>query len=105
QQLERQTDPLIEALRQPPLSPHQSPEPSGAGLEKTLLTPHPSPPASHQPFQIDGYRIVRELGRGGMGVVYEAYQHRLHRQVAIKMILTGTLAGPEDRVRFMMEGE
>ena len=39
-----------------------------------------------------------------MGVVYRAYQHRLNRLVAIKMILTGQLAGAEERARFMMEG-
>ncbi len=39
-----------------------------------------------------------------MGVVYRAYQHRLNRLVAIKMILTGQLAGADERARFMMEG-
>lgn len=38
------------------------------------------------PESIDGYRIIRELGRGGMGVVYEAQQSHPNRRVAIKIL-------------------
>ncbi len=54
---------------------------------------------------VAGYEIVRELGRGGMGVVYQARHLKLNRVVALKMVRVGHLADPEDLVRFLMEGE
>jgi serine/threonine protein kinase len=54
---------------------------------------------------IPGYEIVSELGRGAMGVVYKAWQQRAKRQVALKVIRDGFLAGPEHRRRFKTEAE
>src|SRR5262249_50816210 len=51
-----------------------------------------------------GYVIVRELGRGGMGTVYQARQVSLHRPVALKMVLGGEPV-PKDLIRFLAEAE
>jgi TolB-like protein len=53
------------------------------------------------PDFIGHYRIVRQIGRGGMGVVYEAVDEVLHRSVAIKTILPA--ADPQMRDRLMRE--
>ncbi|MFT7581546.1 MAG: serine/threonine protein kinase, partial [Myxococcota bacterium] len=53
--------------------------------------------------RIGGYDILGELGRGGMGVVYDAYSLRLCRRCAIKVMIAGEQASQIQLVRFQNE--
>src|SRR2546426_1946968 len=67
---------------------------------------HPSPDRLFLDFQgaVAGrYSLERELGRGGMGVVYLAREVRLDRPVAIKLLPPSKTSDPELRERFLRE--
>ncbi|MFQ5877714.1 MAG: tetratricopeptide repeat protein [Acidobacteriota bacterium] len=49
------------------------------------------------------YRVLEEIGAGGMGVVYRAWDDRLERSVALKLLPAGSLADDADRQRFRRE--
>jgi serine/threonine-protein kinase len=76
----------------------------GADLDALFPPPEKTGPYSlEEPAlpQVPGYEIEAVLGRGGMGVVYQARPLRLNRTVALKMLL----AGPQELARFQREAE
>ena len=55
------------------------------------------------PVRVGEFRILRRVGRGGMGVVYEAVQESLGRHVALKLLPAEAVADPKRRERFRRE--
>src|SRR6516162_3144032 len=62
-------------------------------------------PAGTRLERLGDYRILREIGRGGMGVVYEAEQESLGRRVALKVLSAGALSDPKQVRRFDREAK
>jgi eukaryotic-like serine/threonine-protein kinase len=73
-------------------------EPAASGPPRALVVP------VGNPIDPPGYQLGAELGRGGMGVVYRAYQPALNRSVAVKTLVPG-YATAEELDRFRREAE
>lgn len=63
----------------------------------------PAAAETDSPVELPGYRILRKLGQGGMGVVYLALDLKLPRRVAIKMIRSGLDDSEKAQRRFQAE--
>jgi WD40 repeat protein len=90
---------LIEAVgRAVAVAAERSPlEPDSPGT--STVTADPVPP------RLGKYRILRRVGRGGMGVVYEAVEESLGRRVALKVLPQIGLADPTTSARFRREAQ
>jgi WD40 repeat protein/serine/threonine protein kinase len=69
----------------------------------------PPPRAAPSATRLGKYELINELGRGGMGVVYEALDTQLNRKVALKLMLTNPSADAKevslDEERFVQEAQ
>jgi serine/threonine protein kinase/tetratricopeptide (TPR) repeat protein len=83
-------------LDAPPAAP-------GGGPATPAAAPGAAPPGDDEPAEIGGFRIEREIGRGGMGIVYAARQVALDRRVALKVLLGDARLEPRAVARFRRE--
>ncbi|MBI4587190.1 MAG: protein kinase [Planctomycetes bacterium] len=68
---------------------------------RSLVSAEPISPLA----RLGDFQIIREIGRGGMGIVYEAWQVPLARRVAIKVLPAGLLADEKAVARFRREAQ
>lgn len=61
--------------------------------------------SAEQPHVLGDFRIIRQIGRGSMGVVYEAHQKSLNRRVALKVLASNVADSPKQLERFRREAE
>src|SRR5262245_37966647 len=85
--------------------PELEPDWLADAVRTALAEAEPSPPSgAPDGLRFFGdYELPDEVGGGGMLVVYSAVQKSLQRSVALKLILDGDYAGPEERARFRAE--
>ncbi|HLF28379.1 MAG TPA: protein kinase [Anaerolineae bacterium] len=81
-----------------PRMPYQNPPPALAARNALDLS-------STRPEQIGRYEILSLLGEGGMGVVYQAFDPALNRQVAVKVVRTDVLGYTPDLLRVQQEAQ
>ena len=84
-------------LQMEDLGPSDASEAVAGDLEAFARKPVPLPE------DFEDYRIVREIGKGGMGVVYEAEQSSLDRRVALKVLSHALASEPSGLARFRRE--
>lgn len=79
--------------------------PSGSASARTISTGElgDAPLGDSSPAEIAGFEIVRELHRGGQGIVYLAWQRSPRRQVALKVLKRGQRSGGDELLRFARE--
>jgi serine/threonine protein kinase len=84
-------------------------------IDETTSAPFPKREKPHAPRAIvldppgdligDRYEVIREIGRGGMGIVYQAMDKKLNRFVAVKRLIPTASNGMRDQRRFFREAQ
>src|SRR5438034_11571305 len=72
-------------------------------IDLSLAAPRPSPDLRQIPRSVGEYRILRQLGEGGMGAVYLGYRPGHHEHVAIKVLSDQLADNPSYVARFYRE--
>jgi serine/threonine protein kinase len=104
--LRREHPDLVDELRQLLNVAELAQQLGPTSSRSTLPQPRPSAvQAPALPRSFDSYELLQELGRGAMGVVYKAWDPRLKRYVALKMLLGGEHASPLELTRFRGEAQ
>ncbi|HYH64224.1 MAG TPA: serine/threonine-protein kinase [Urbifossiella sp.] len=84
---------------------HVAPDSVAGTADQATRPSSPRPAGPDAPPDVPGYDVVREVSRGGMGVVYEARQRSLGRSVALKLVLGDARAEGVALSRFLVESQ
>ena len=73
--------------------------------QELASAPEPPAPPTAAPQRIGRYSVLRQLGEGGMGVVYAGYDKELDRKAAVKLLRAAGLPSEERRARILREAQ